>query len=937
MQNGAFYGFETARSNFSPVSPPLDRKGEYIDFPVAKPSVAPEARTRTPSVVTARPISTLQVESIEQEPVTTSSLSASTSPQKSATAKKDGVGVAKRKSNASRFSFQMGVAEGDEEKALEEKFRESGVFPNSTTAGADNEDDDYFDEDAMNDMDEMEMQSQKDLVTPQAQDYPRKITIPTQHSHQLTEPTNDVTTAAQLVLQSTSPMNEAMGPPQHKLRSQDYLMNAATAEQHDQQLADFPDTIFSKQQAATSPTKITIPAQPKQQSTPSSAIASTPSSVPTSAIDGRKASVDGFFYSGDIPYVPNERELTYAEHPVFQTHSALADSRRESYQSNILDSYLNTSPTSPSRKDDRSVTSNVTSTGSGRDRSRQSSIHSVRALSHQVSTMSPLPEVESPAVQTPRNEPFTTDQRDYVDSALGSFKFSDAAGSGHSVASRARADSDTDVKPQWTRTADLWKRYTKDEPLDTVPPNMAPPPVQTDLPNSHSASRQNNNPAHRGAYMKGVHVRKPSGGTRLSRLSMASNRLASIKQQNEDMYFDDGQFEEDTNMPTRSQTDEASIDHMPVPDRGQKDYRASSLGMIGVASDSPYPSMPVSDAVRQRDSALLLQDLPLIQEVEAHLIPQRNPSEDAKRYALADAANRAAAEGRFIRQSSTAYDTGAATAEIAAPVEAATPGKMAFDFGFDAAGEDDWMQDNEDDDIVAAANAEALAYDDDGFYGSEFGFYANARPGAGAEVEATNGGFFGEDGDDGLTRKRSVKEPNLTPITERSEFSTRNSFINLHGLVNGTSATMSSALSTPSLARMPINAFSDNDITTFEQLKQLRKTAFGSSDVSLSQRSSPTSQHFPTGSVPMVLAYSTGSSSSGDRLLPSDSPEHASLVHESQSQSQTHSRQGSGTDTAVTYVREQENGQPRWIVEKRRTSGLGQVEVERKVVADGWI
>ena len=70
----------------------------------------------------------------------------------------------------------------------------------------------------------------------------------------------------------------------------------------------------------------------------------------------------------------------------------------------------------------------------------------------------------------------------------------------------------------------------------------------------------------------------------------------------------------------------------------------------------------------------------------------------------------------------------------------------------------------------------------------------------------------------------------------------------------------------------------ENDIITFEQLKQLRKNAFGGSDGSLGSsqpRASPTNQHFP-GSVPMAFAYSTGSSSSGDRAAINESPEHAS-------------------------------------------------------------
>lgn len=87
---------------------------------------------------------------------------------------------------------------------------------------------------------------------------------------------------------------------------------------------------------------------------------------------------------------------------------------------------------------------------------------------------------------------------------------------------------------------------------------------------------------------------------------------------------------------------------------------------------------------------------------------------------------------------------------------------------------DDDLYHANDDDIISEANADALASDDDGFYSQEFGFYARARTGS-FEEDAINGGYFGEPGIDGIERKWSIREPNLTPITERSEFSTRNS------------------------------------------------------------------------------------------------------------------------------------------------------------------
>ncbi|RKF62085.1 hypothetical protein GcC1_150004 [Golovinomyces cichoracearum] len=80
--------------------------------------------------------------------------------------------------------------------------------------------------------------------------------------------------------------------------------------------------------------------------------------------------------------------------------------------------------------------------------------------------------------------------------------------------------------------------------------------------------------------------------------------------------------------------------------------------------------------------------------------------------------------------------------------------------------------------IIAEANAEVLAFDFDGFYGQEFGFYSAANSSDNESV-SENGGVFGPIG---LERKRSSQsgrfgshERNLTPITERSEYSNQNS------------------------------------------------------------------------------------------------------------------------------------------------------------------
>lgn len=541
----------------------------------------------------------------------------------------------------------------------------------------------------------------------------------------------------------------------------------------------------------------------------------------------------------------------------------------------------------------------------------------------------------------------------------------------------------------------------------------------------------------------------------------------------DDMYFDDGGFDEQ-GYDVNGRVDEANFDDDNFLRRDRQNaYNASEvlpdkgfhpLSYSGIG-DGPYPSFatPNAEKAKQRDSRLLLEDLPLLNNVDPKLIPQRNPSEDAKRLglskkvpplppvpgisadatkriqaslqayhaALADAANKAAADGRFRRISSTSTersgsefsgagdddtrnglndeaDPAADTAPapivedavvLGSPATDGLSNGMSFDFGFGSAPLDDVGTNDfgdDDDDIVAAANAEALASDTDGFYGQEFGFYAKARPNS-SEIEAINGGFFGADGDDGLTRNKSVIEPNLTPITERSEFSTRSSFI---GLGMGTAGPHGPH--TPG-SRVPVSPWIDNEITTFEQLRKLRGAAFGASNGSLPRDGQGVS-YSPAMSTrsslggggyfgaPTAMGYSSNSSNSSgppsaaqnhapsqQSMFYHDSPVSATasnqppfvmddlknssvdvtprrpvyngerstntpgMVPAARKVSETakgHSRNSSGADS-VTYVKEQDpdpTRPPRWVLERRRTSELGQLElVAREFVQGGWI
>jgi hypothetical protein len=315
-----------------------------------------------------------------------------------------------------------------------------------------------------------------------------------------------------------------------------------------------------------------------------------------------------------------------------------------------------------------------------------------------------------------------------------------------------------------------------------------------------------------------------------------------------------------------------------------------------------------------------------------------------------------------------------------------------------AAPTDDYMTshledgyEDEDDDFIAAANAEALAYDDSGFYGQEFGFYARARSDStgsnkGQTVEAINGGFFGEDGDDPLRRQKSGREPDLTPITERSEFSARNSFINFGPASAGWGH---GGVASPALARLPLSPL----VGGVDGPNKARASgggyfgvfpASGSSQVQSHQQfvgaspaSATNSPARPWADSPVSATSSSSrgapfmsNSASGSALGVNTAIDPDATPRKPQTQGHmssplndtpgtakkipmpagistgnlpTHSRNHSGADS-VAYVREtvspgeENSGPPRWVLERRRTSEMGVDQiVGREVVKGGWI
>ncbi|KAL7944586.1 hypothetical protein V8C42DRAFT_325257 [Trichoderma barbatum] len=397
--------------------------------------------------------------------------------------------------------------------------------------------------------------------------------------------------------------------------------------------------------------------------------------------------------------------------------------------------------------------------------------------------------------------------------------------------------------------------------------------------------------------------------------------------------------------------------------------------------------------------------------------------------ALAAAAQKAAESGQFERaaaqsptdadnngQASTNFDDSNALHQYEYD-----------DYGYSYDDMDDFEMD--DDAIIAEANASALANDSDGWYGQEFGFYAapvNNHASSSSNMDDHGyvaGGFFGPKGASNLNRSISgrvvSREPNLTPITERSEYSNRNSLMSL-GMppISGTPIVQS-----PGLAQLAMMADRGDDQMNLTALLRLRSKAWGGSQASLasskdgSPRSergdapgSPRGPSFPAGFPPSTAGHtrknsvfsiisrdSEGSvpasptlamptsalarSSSvepdfmnrntdmasawgavtaspvqmGSNILQegisplSDPPyppaftapnAHPHAMGSNQDVSlpeKGHQRQKGSTDS-ISYMMEEESGETRWVMERRRTGEFGQVEIlEREVVEGGRI
>ncbi|KAI1751222.1 hypothetical protein F4782DRAFT_506327 [Xylaria castorea] len=328
---------------------------------------------------------------------------------------------------------------------------------------------------------------------------------------------------------------------------------------------------------------------------------------------------------------------------------------------------------------------------------------------------------------------------------------------------------------------------------------------------------------------------------------------------------------------------------------------------------------------------------------------------------------------------------------------------------------DDYEQDDEL--IIAEANASALANDYDGFYEQEFGFRSApippSRHAQSTPVEENlyhYGGYFASNGVARTTSGRIVsREPSLTPITERSEYSNRNSLMSI-GWSQGPNN--NGVIQSPGLAQLAMMA-EDHDMSLSTLLK-LRNKAWGGSQVSLasSRDGSPyerngaisplnrelgasgrknssfslysqesTCAESDAGSPTLTMAIPNVSTNSIPLLAMSPSlttspvaapvfspmvgpvtfpplseveeptsPEAERRLAQVPNENMTpkvgvpsKQRPGGGhrykgSADSISYVKEHDGGESRWILERRRTGETGEIEVlEREVVGGGRI
>ena len=309
----------------------------------------------------------------------------------------------------------------------------------------------------------------------------------------------------------------------------------------------------------------------------------------------------------------------------------------------------------------------------------------------------------------------------------------------------------------------------------------------------------------------------------------------------DDMYFDDGVIDQPL-FEEQGVTDESLLDS-PVRGKQASDTAEDIRSKDGHAGPPTFPNLPkiyTNDLARSSNSQNAHSRQPFSFEEErpppgqARQKSTRSDGLSAYHNALASAASKAARDGKFERNASLNTTSSRYTDESDGALasrddneprqeQQSLAGPVIPEDGFEVPGDD------EEDTIVAAANAEVLASEDSEYYGTEFGFYSLTSS---KDAEMYSGGYFGPGN---MARPNLGREPDLTPITERSEYSTRNSFISMasHGLSSAfpSSATREreSSFTGPGLKDLAASVGMDEDDMSLSQLMKLRKEAFGGS------------------------------------------------------------------------------------------------------------
>lgn len=470
-----------------------------------------------------------------------------------------------------------------------------------------------------------------------------------------------------------------------------------------------------------------------------------------------------------------------------------------------------------------------------------------------------------------------------------------------------------------------------------------------------------------------VNHQQPAPGSK-HRVDVSEVYLLKNEEDDGDLYFDDGMID-DVEVQEEHAFDESVFD-----DDTSKVY--------GLPLRDRRPSQTLLDTGHQQDCSIPPRAAGSVVYAPQHTGGMADLA--AYHDALAVKVTQAALNGEFARRLSldaptegiAGSDTGPsqANASFSGPRDRLAGGLL-MGGGIDDDGDDFNIDDAlADDPIIAAANAEALENDDEGFYGQEFGFFARAS--SAGEAEYANGGYFGSRGFEGIGRSHSgrVNEPSLTPITERSEWSNRNSAISL--AMHGFQLPPAGPQPSPGLAQLADMMHLEEDDMSLSALMKLRRGAWGGSTASLHSSSSGSpltyvpGVGFP-GAVPMQQsnsAHTLASSSYSSNGLSSsndDSPASATVTFSTQQQAlpippyasksqlpqrrslspvkrssmgpppkpnRGHSRNGSNASESVSYVHEmgdEDGGPGRWVLEKRRVDESGVVEVLGREIVEG--